>query len=93
MIEPTESYTKAELDRFADSVRGILELVRQDPRVLIAAPRFTPIDRVDDVAANRSLVLSEPLVRLPDVIPNRLAPDVLGSMPVAEVKQRILATV
>ena len=93
MIEPTESYTKAELDRFAESVRGILELVRQDARVLVAAPRFTPIDRVDDVAANRNLVLSEPLVRLPDVIPNRLAPDVLGAMPVAEVKERILATV
>jgi len=93
MIEPTESYTKAELDRFADSVRGILELVRQDARVLVAAPRFTPIDRVDDVAANRSLILSERLTRLPGVIPNRVAPDVLGALPVAEVKSRILATV
>ena len=93
MIEPTESYTKAELDRFADSVRGIIELVRQDARVLVAAPRFTPIDRVDDVAANRSLILSERLGRLPAVIPNRVAPDVLGALPVAEVKSRILATV
>ena len=93
MIEPTESYTKAELDRFADSVRGIIELVRQDARVLVAAPRFTPIDRVDDVAANRSLILSERLARLPAVIPNRVAPDVLGALPVAEVKSRILATV
>jgi len=93
MIEPTESYTKAELDHFGDSVAGILELVRQDARVLVAAPRFTPIDRVDDVAANRNLVLSERLQRLPDVIPNRVAPEELNRMPVAEIQRRILATV
>ncbi len=93
MIEPTESYTKAELDHFGDSVAGILELVRRDARVLVAAPRFTPIDRVDDVAANRNLVLSERLQRLPDVIPNRVAPEELNRMPVAEIQRRILATV
>ncbi len=93
MIEPTESYTKSELDHFGDSVSAILELVREDARVLVAAPRFTPIDRVDDVAANRNLVLSERLTRLPLVIPNRIPPDELNRMPVGEIKGRILATV
>ena len=93
MIEPTESYTKSELDRFADSVEGIVELIRQDARVLVSAPRFTPIDRVDDVAANRNLVLSEKLTALPAVIPNRVSPTELNQLPVAEIRKRILATV
>jgi glycine cleavage system protein P-like pyridoxal-binding family len=93
MIEPTESYTKSELDRFAESVEGIIGLIRQDARVLVAAPRFTPIDRVDDVTANRNLVLSEKLTKLPVVIPNRVSPTELNQLPVAEIRKRILATV
>lgn len=93
MIEPTESYTKSELDRFAESVEGIIELIRQDARVLVAAPRFTPIDRVDDVTANRNLVLSEKLLKLPVVIPNRVSPTVLNQLPVADIRKKILATV
>ena len=61
--------------------------------MLVSAPRFTPIDRVDDVTANRNLVLAERLTRLPQVIPNRVDPDVLGALPIPEVKTRILATV
>ena len=92
MIEPTESYTKAELDRFADAVQAIGELIRSNPEVLKSAPRFTPVDRVDEVAANRSLVLSERLTALPKVNENRLSPVLLNAMSVAEIKARILAT-
>jgi glycine dehydrogenase len=93
MIEPTESYTKDELDRFADAVVAIGELIHSNPEVLKSAPRFTPVDRVDEVAANRSLVLSEHLTALPKVNENRLSPVLLNAMPVAEIKARILATV
>ena len=92
MIEPTESYTKDELDRFADAVVAIGELIRSNPEVLKSAPRFTPVDRVDEVAANRTLVLSEHLTALPKINENRLSPVLLNAMPVAEIKARILAT-
>ncbi len=93
MIEPTESYTKAELDRFADVVLAIGELIRENPEVLKSTPRFTPVDRVDEVAANRNLVLSEPITALPLINENRLSPVLLNSLPLAEIKQRILATI
>jgi glycine dehydrogenase len=91
MIEPTESYTQAELDRFADAVLAILRLVREHPETLRGAPHFTPVDRVDDVAANRTLVLSEPLRGLPPVHPNRFAPRDLAELPVAEIFARVVA--
>ena len=42
MIEPTESFTKSELDRFADAVIAIKNLILQNPEVLNTAPHFTP---------------------------------------------------
>lgn len=93
MFEPTESYTKAELDRFAEVVLAIGELIREQPEVLKATPRFTPVDRVDEVAANRNLVLSERLTALPLINDNRLSPVLLNAMPISEIKQRVLATV
>ena len=64
MIEPTESYTKAELDRFAEAVLAIIKLVKTHPQVLNSAPHFTPIDRVEEVEANRDVCLSESLLSL-----------------------------
>ena len=93
MIEPTESYTKAELDRFAEAVVAIGSLIRERPEVLKSAPRFTPVDRVDEVAANRNLTLSERVTELPKLNPNRIPPSQLASMPVEEIRRRILAEV
>mgnify|MGYP000064824570 CR=1 FL=1 len=90
MVEPTESYTKDELDRFADACLEILNLVDTNPEVLQTVPHFTPIDRVDDVTANKKPVLSEKLTTLPVIIPNRVEPHVLAQMPIAEIKQLIL---
>jgi glycine dehydrogenase len=92
MIEPTESYTKAELDRFGDAVLEILKLVRERPEVLKGAPYFTPVDRVDDVAAHRALVLSEPLRGLPEIHANRVSPRELAALPVAEIAARVVKT-
>ena len=90
MIEPTESYTMAELDRFGDAVLMILKLVRERPEVLKGAPYFTPVDRLDDVAAHRALVLSEPLRVLPWVHENRVSPRELAALPVAEIAARVI---
>jgi glycine dehydrogenase len=92
MIEPTESYTRAELDRFIEAVAAIRSLLVEHPEVLLTVPHFTPTDRVDDVSANRSLVLAEPLgPSLPAIHPNRLHPKAIAALPVAEIAQRIVA--
>lgn len=93
MIEPTESYTQSELERFGDAVLAIAEIIRERPEALVNAPRFTPVDRVDEVSANRNLVLSEKLTVLPALLENRLAPNALGALPVAEIKARIIASI
>lgn len=91
MIEPTESYTKAELDRFAEAVLEILDTIRKHPAILDGAPYFTPVDRVDEVAANRALTLHEGLERLPEITPNRLSPAEIHQLPVKTISEKILA--
>jgi len=90
MIEPTESYSKAELDRFADTVLAIRSLVDERPDVLAGAPYFTPVDRVDEVTANRNLTLHENLNHLPELPENRISPQLLHTLPLTEIKERIL---
>lgn len=89
MIEPTESYTQAELDRFADAVILMLQLINTQPTILLTVPHFTPVDKIDDVAANKQLILSEPLTTLPEVVPNRLSPAKLATMPLQAVAEAI----
>ncbi len=91
MIEPTESYTKAELDRFAEAVVLMLQLVNEQPTVLHTVPHFTPVDRIDEVEANKHLVLSEPLTALPEVLANRIAPDQLAQMSLDGIAEAIVA--
>ncbi len=90
MIEPTESYTKKELDRFAEAVLAIKDLIENHPEVVASAPHFTPIDRVDEVSANRKLILAEKLDHLPALPLNRILPSVLQELDVPEIKRRIL---
>jgi len=89
MIEPTESYTKAELDRFADSIILMLHLVHEQPTILHTVPHFTPVDRIDDVSANKHVVVSIRLTVLPQVLPNRIAPDQLAQMPLEAIAEAI----
>ena len=90
MIEPTESYTKAELDRFADAVKAIIKLVKEHPQVLNSAPHFTPIDRVEEVEANRDVCLSESLETLPKLNIARISTRELAQMPVDEIYVKIV---
>ncbi len=58
MIEPTETESLAELDRFAEAMKEIAELAKTDPESFHARPLMAPVARVDEVKAARSLILS-----------------------------------
>ena len=57
MIEPTESEPRAELDRFVDAIRAILEEGDSDPETVKTAPHLAPRPRLDEVPAARQPVL------------------------------------
>lgn len=90
MIEPTESFRKEELDRFADALKTIMNLVREVPETLVGTPYFTPVDRIDEVDANRNLCLSEPLSSLPPLHINRISPQNIAQMSISEIRDRII---
>ena len=93
MIEPTESYSKSELDRFCEAVIAMLRLIREHPQTLAKVPLFTPVDRVDEVEANRTVILREDLQTLPATHLNRLKPAEIGSLPISEVVEKIVAAI
>jgi glycine dehydrogenase len=90
MIEPTESFTKKELDHFLEINLAIFQILRETPQVLATVPHFTPISKVDEVDANKNLVLYEKLVNLPVVLKNKIDPGKLSQMDVGVVCQEIL---
>jgi glycine dehydrogenase len=91
MVEPTETYTKAELDDFVDTLRTIHKIVHETPQVLNTVPHFTPIDRVDEVLANKNLTLSEALTpALIPVLPNRVRAEELTGLAKGDVWKKIV---
>ena len=60
MIEPTETESKATLDRFAAILRQVFEEARTDPETLHTAPHDTPVGRLDEVRAAKELRLIQP---------------------------------
>ena len=90
MIEPTESYSKRELDRFSEAVIWIIKLIRKYPEILNKTPFFTPIDRVDEVKANRSPSLNERIKQLPPLRENRLSPSELGELSIKDIYDKII---
>lgn len=57
LIEPTETESKRELDRFADVMIALGERAKTDPAALKAAPRNAPVRRLDETRAARTPVL------------------------------------
>ncbi len=90
MIEPTESYSLAELDRFVDVVNAIFELINETPHVLRSAPHFTPIRKVDEVEANKALTFKEELHKLPTLFANVIDPIKLSKMSITDINHAIL---
>lgn len=53
MIEPTESDSFQELDRFAQAMEAIAREAQEDPDLVISAPHSLPFSRLDEVLAAR----------------------------------------
>ena len=60
MIEPTESETRETLDAYAAALN---EIANEDPEIVMAAPHFTSVRRVDDVLAAKNAILSYRLLK------------------------------
>jgi glycine dehydrogenase subunit 2 len=52
MIEPTETYEKEELDKFADAMQKICEEAYKNPEAVLKAPNNTAVPRLDEVKAS-----------------------------------------
>jgi glycine dehydrogenase len=85
MIEPTETYSKKELDRFIEVVLAINNLINETPYILTTAPHFTPIKKVDEVDANKNLNFMERLNHLPHLHQNIIDPIKLSKMDIKDV--------
>jgi glycine dehydrogenase subunit 2 len=57
LIEPTETESKAELDRFLDAMSEVLAEAESNPEQLQEAPLTMPVRRLDDVRAAKQLDL------------------------------------
>ena len=64
LIEPTETEDKATLDEFILAMRRIAREAREEPGLLLSAPRTLDISRLDEVRAARQLMLC--CVPIPD---------------------------
>jgi glycine dehydrogenase subunit 2 len=58
MIEPTETESKAEIDRFIAAMRAIAEEARTDPETVRAAPTLAKVKRLDETTAARKPCLT-----------------------------------
>jgi glycine dehydrogenase subunit 2 len=59
MFEPTETESKETLDTFVDDLAAILKEGEQNPEALHQAPLTTPVRRLDETLAARSMVLTD----------------------------------
>jgi glycine dehydrogenase subunit 2 len=53
MIEPTETESKEELDRFIEAVKSIVNEAKNEPQLLRDAPKKCKVTRMDETAAAR----------------------------------------
>jgi len=57
LIEPTETESKAELDRFCDALEGVARRAAEGDPSLKGAPYLAPMRRLDETRAARKPVL------------------------------------
>lgn len=57
LIEPTETESKQELDRFVEVMKIILQEAKENPELVQQAPHTLPVRRLDDVKAAKELNL------------------------------------
>lgn len=85
MIEPTESFSKDELDKFADIVEAIKVITQDAPEVLVTTPHFTPVKKVDEVWANKNLEFAGNLNELPVLPEDKISPKELRESSIEEI--------
>jgi len=59
MIEPTESESKKDLDKYIDT---LIKIADEDPKLVKSSPNNTPVKRVDEVGATKNPVLTWKMV-------------------------------
>jgi glycine dehydrogenase subunit 2 len=59
MVEPTETESKETLDEFVDALKSISEEIDTEPDKVKGAPLTTPVRRVDEALAARTLDVAE----------------------------------
>lgn len=57
LIEPTESESKATLDRFVEICHLIVDEIQKNPDIVKSAPHTTPVSRLDEVLAAKKPIL------------------------------------
>jgi glycine dehydrogenase subunit 2 len=57
MIEPTETESRQTLDEFISAMKTILKEAAEEPETLQSAPHNTPVTRLDEVRAAKTLVV------------------------------------
>lgn len=90
MIEPTESFSKKELDRFYEVLKAIHLIINEYPFVLKTTPHFTPVRKVDEVQANKELILSEKVQDFPIIHSEKTPPGALKEMEIDKIVQMIV---
>lgn len=58
MIEPTETESRKEIDRFVEAMEEITQDAEENPEKLRSAPHRTAIERLDEVEASRNPILT-----------------------------------
>ncbi len=59
MVEPTETETPETLERYAEILRTVVEEAQKDPETLKTAPHHTPVRRLNEAQAARTLRIRE----------------------------------
>lgn len=57
LVEPTESESKATLDRFVEIIAKIIEEIKDDPEMVKGAPYDTPVSRLNETLAAKKPIL------------------------------------
>ncbi len=58
LIEPTETESKATLDRFIEILKSIIEEIKTNPELVKTAPHTLSVKRLDEVRAAKTPVLT-----------------------------------
>ena len=59
--------------------------------MLHTVPHFTPVKKVDEVKANKDLIISDDIFDLPQLNPDKISPKVLSKMTPPDLCEKIVS--